>query len=152
MAFDRSKYNHKYYMKNKGTKHSSAYGTARARCGNPSNKTYANIELRMSKEEWDGLVEGTEVCVLCNGKMTSNGRERTGKTMDRIDPKGHYEVGNVRVVCRSCNSSIKAGGKTMRRKENEKYATQQDLEKMLKQFETTLQAFAERLADIEKKV
>lgn len=63
------------------------YHTIAARCGNPDNhhkdKSYAKIKLKMSRAEFVAWATATKpTCAK--------------PSVERIDSKGHYEVGNIK--------------------------------------------------------
>lgn len=70
---------------------------------------YSKTDITSPWLKW--LFESTEYCIYCGVKMTENGREVTGKTLDHIKPiskKGKHVMSNVRVICLHCNVTKKA--------------------------------------------
>lgn len=82
---------------------------------NYSNMHYAsNRNERYSMAKWklfeaDALrLLEAEKCFYChapNGKPDEIGQGELKLTIDRIDPLGNYELGNVHPCCRQCNKS-----------------------------------------------
>jgi hypothetical protein len=81
-----------------------------ARCNNPNNPSYYRyggngIKCLLTKEEFMKIFFSTETCENCGVKLNDKNRKlKDGRTLDRIAAGGNYELGNLRVVCRSCNS------------------------------------------------
>lgn len=77
------------------------------RAGNKNGKypTYANIEIKMTREEFETWVNEFE--------SQWNQIKESGDvpTIDRIDPEGHYEISNIRVLGRRENSRQNAPSK-----------------------------------------
>jgi len=95
----------------------SVYRGIKGRCNCKSNIGYCRygargIKCLISWEEFQTIFFHVDKCEICDRKL-SDAHRRKGKdarTIDRINPKGHYKIGNLRVVCRSCNA--KGGGQT----------------------------------------
>lgn len=88
-----------------------------SRCSNPNSPAYSRyggkgVKCLISFEEFQQIYFSTDNCKICDVQLTdSNGRkDKTARTIDRIDSNGHYEADNLRIVCRSCNS--RGGGET----------------------------------------
>lgn len=89
-----------------------AYLNIKQRTGNPKHKDYANygargIKLELTLEEFLDIYMRTQVCENCG--ITLNDADRNtkeGRTLDRIDQAMGYKQGNLRILCRSCNSSL----------------------------------------------
>lgn len=86
-----------------------AWSSIRSRCRDDNNNAYRHVECRLTFEEFREIYFSTDKCSICNESVSDNDRRRdkSARTIDRIDSTGHYEKGNVRVVCRSCNSRIR---------------------------------------------
>jgi len=99
------------YVRKRNLQGICAYQLARQRCQNPNNQNYSSyggrgIQVLMTPEEWCKIWQATAKCSLCPSVLTFH-QKGNQKCMDRIDLNGHYEVGNVRIICRSCNSKEK---------------------------------------------
>lgn len=98
-----------------------AWRSLKDRCRNPKNPQYDNygargIKLMLTKEQFMQIYFRTERCEKCGIKLNDENRKKgNGRTLDRIDPAGNYEERNLRVVCRSCNSSFVFNKKRRRR-------------------------------------
>lgn len=82
-----------------------ALANARQRCTNPNNKDYAN---------YGGL--GIKVFMTLDELIAAIGLPSLNVSLDRIDPTGHYEVGNVRwasKVVQAANKKSSPGGSTL---------------------------------------
>jgi hypothetical protein len=85
-----------------------AYTAAVARCTNPTSRNYhlyggRGIKVLLTEEEFIAVYLRTDKCEQCGATFTHTGRHV--RTIDRLDRYGHYEIGNVQVACRSCNST-----------------------------------------------
>lgn len=78
----------------------SAYWGMLARCGNPNGKnpTYANVELRMTLEEWmTWAVPRYEEFNLLHSDVSP--------AVSRYGDMGHYEIGNMEIISQAENAS-----------------------------------------------
>ncbi len=92
----------------------TAYRNIIDRCTNPNSRSYQRyggrgIELRINLEEFRSVYFSINKCSTCSCLLNDSDRRRSkhGRTIDRIDVDGHYQTENLRVVCRSCNSSLR---------------------------------------------
>jgi hypothetical protein len=89
-----------------------AYNNIKQRTGNPRHKDYANygarnIKLEITLEEFLAIYFRTNTCENCGVALDHNNRNaKNGTTLDRIDQTLGYCKGNLRILCRSCNSSL----------------------------------------------
>lgn len=81
------------------------------RCNNPKNPSYCRygakgVKCLLTLEEFRNIYFGTDYCDICEQRLSDehNRRGKSARTIDRIDSTGNYEIKNVRVVCKSCNS------------------------------------------------
>lgn len=94
----------KYFEKNPDAK---VLANIRARCGNKNRPEYQNIKCLLKWSEFKILYRRTNTCELCGQVLNDTNRNAPdGRTIDRINPDGHYEVKNCRILCRSCNSRL----------------------------------------------
>lgn len=89
-----------------------AYNNIRQRCENPRNPQYTSyggrgIRLVISREEFVKIYFSTDTCELCGKQLDDERRNSAdGRTLDRIDQARSYEQGNLRLLCRACNTSL----------------------------------------------
>jgi hypothetical protein len=90
----------------------TARGTAANANGQEVQRTVKNKELRFPSptelEKYiDGLIEDQEgLCAITNIKLQFRGEHDDNEllcSLDRIDSNGHYEAGNLQIVCRFVN-------------------------------------------------
>lgn len=91
------------------------------RCRQPSDPGFCRygakgIECRITFEQFQQIFFSADNCQICDRVLSDKNRRKgqDARTIDRINPEGHYEVGNLRVVCRSCNA--RGGAKTTNKK------------------------------------
>lgn len=89
----------------------TAYRGILNRCGNSKDPGYCRygakgVKCLLTFEEFQSIYFGTDHCDLCDRRLTDGDRRfgKSARTIDRIDPKSDYKIGNLRVVCRSCNA------------------------------------------------
>jgi len=88
-----------------------AFLNIKARCSNPNNRLFNDygargILLKISQEEFMEIYFKTAKCELCGVHLNDiNRNARNGRSLDRIDSSKSYEKDNLRILCRSCNSS-----------------------------------------------
>src|SRR5689334_17473979 len=70
---------------------------ARQRCNNPKNKDYKNYGAKGIKV----LFKNADELIACIKLPPANA------SLDRIDPNGHYEVGNVRWASKAVQAANK---------------------------------------------
>lgn len=75
-----------------------ALANARQRCTNPKNKDYANYGAK-----------GIQVLLSLDELVAAIGLPDPGLTLDRINPNGHYEPGNVRWATKAVQAANKKG-------------------------------------------
>ncbi len=81
----------------------------KCRCNNSEHKLFPRygargIECRLTLQQFLDLYSNIELCSICDCQLNDDNRlAADGKTIDRINNNGHYEIRNVRIVCRSCN-------------------------------------------------
>ena len=86
-----------------------AFERMRARCCNPCEPSFKNyggkgVRCKLSLKQFRDIYFSVDICQLCDKKLI--GESTTDRrTIDRIDSNGHYDVNNVRIICKSCNSS-----------------------------------------------
>lgn len=82
----------------------AAYNGMLARCLNKNGKnpTYANVEIRMSLSEWLAwaIPEYTKF-------LAEHPNEKPNAA--RVGDKGHYEIGNIRIITMTQNCEEQAG-------------------------------------------
>jgi DNA-directed RNA polymerase subunit M/transcription elongation factor TFIIS len=78
----------------------AAYSTMIARCLNKNgrNPSYANVELRMTREEW-------LVWAVPEYEKFQKEYPEAAPNAARIADIGHYEVGNIRIVSQQTNAA-----------------------------------------------
>ena len=86
-----------------------AYKNLNQRCTNPNNPMYKRygakgVKLLLTYEQFAEIYDQTDHCESCGVKFGDNNRKKDGKTVARIDRGGHYEDGNVKIVCRVCSN------------------------------------------------
>jgi cytidyltransferase-like protein len=110
----------KYYKNNKekirisGKKYRkkghNTYSHILRRCNNPklpSYKTYGGkgIKCKISRKDFVEFYNLTDNCQICQKELIPNSPDRSiSKTVDRINGNGHYELGNIQILCSSCNT------------------------------------------------
>lgn len=81
---------------------STAWTSLNYRAGNRSRQhpTYASVEVRMAKDEFYAWYQE---------ELTTFNEKFPGETpsVDRIDPNGHYEMGNIRLIPWRENSRLR---------------------------------------------
>lgn len=89
----------------------SAFNTIKQRCTNPNSSSYKyygakGVECKLTKQEFKSIYFRTKNCEVCEVKLSDKNRRggKNSRTIDRIDPNSHYEIHNVQVICRSCQS------------------------------------------------
>lgn len=88
-----------------------AYNNIKQRCSNPNHPMFDNygrrgIFLTLTFEEFRDIYFGKDNCENCGTQLDDNNRNgKQGRTLDRIDQARGYEKGNLRILCRSCNSA-----------------------------------------------
>ncbi len=95
----------------------SAYNGLRQRCENPKNADYRyygarGVTCSLTEDRFREIYFGQDNCSTC-GQVLDDLNRRSGcasRTIDRIDSQRGYEEGNLRVVCRSCNSRLARAG------------------------------------------
>lgn len=93
---------YKQYITNLRLSGKEAWRTIVRRCGHW--KYYKNIECKLTKKEFLDIYFSTDYCAICGQKLNDKNRNSAnGRTIDRINPKGHYEKNNIRIICRKCN-------------------------------------------------
>ena len=91
---------------------SRAYNNIKQRTGNPNNPQYANYGARgiyceLTREEFKVIYFSTDSCELCGKDLNDENRSGPdGRTLDRIDQARSYEKGNLRILCRACNTRL----------------------------------------------
>lgn len=89
-----------------------AYNNIRQRCTNPNHPSYTNyggrgITLEITREEFKEIYFGSDTCDLCGKQVDDKNRMNAdGRTLDRIDQARPYEKGNLRILCRACNTRL----------------------------------------------
>lgn len=86
----------------------SAYYGMLARCGNVNGKNpaYSNVELRMTKEEW------LEWAVPQYEKFVKDFPDQS-PNVSRFGDSGHYEIGNLEIICQLENVKKQKRSKTI---------------------------------------
>lgn len=98
----------KFYHKEKEAKPwKQAYRSVLARCNQPTNDSYKNygalgIQCLLTEQEFAEIYYSTNTCLVCRCDFGEARKDR--RTIDRVDPSDHYRIGNVRMICQSCNS------------------------------------------------
>lgn len=88
----------------------------RARCMNPNNQGYSNYGGRGIKFGFSGVKDGTLWIMRNLGiPSTSSITEQSRIQLDRIDPDGHYEPGNLRWISVNMNQHNKRGNQAVAR-------------------------------------
>lgn len=83
------------------------------RCNNHNSVKYKlygarGIRCILTLDEFREVYFRTDTCELCGQTLSDDDRNKqNGRTLDRINSSGHYSECNVRVLCRSCNSSCR---------------------------------------------
>lgn len=101
-----------------------AYRAIKRRCEDSKTASYKwygakGIKCLFSFEQFRSVYFGEDCCSICLVKLDDKDRRtKHGRTIDRIDPSGHYEIDNCRVVCMSCNTL-----RSSRRKKNGRIST-----------------------------
>ena len=91
------------------------YANIKARCGNSNNPSYhlyggRGIRCEITKDEFLEIYFSIDDCPHCGVRLNDKNRKaKDGRTLDRIDPELSYKKGNLRVLCRSCNSRFARG-------------------------------------------
>lgn len=75
---------------------------------------YENIKTLLTKEEFLSTV-GDEFKQLYQNWKESNFQYRLTPSIDRIDPRKHYEIGNIRWITQGENASLGARSKRLTR-------------------------------------
>lgn len=73
------------------------------RCGNPDglNPTYADVELRMTLEEWlEWSIPRYEEFIRSNPNISPS--------VSRFEDQGHYEINNLEIISRDANLKLAA--------------------------------------------
>ena len=89
-----------------------AYLNIKQRTGNPKHKDFANyglrgIKLELTLEQFLVIYMRTNKCENCGIVLNHEDRNaKNGTTLDRIDQTQGYKESNLRILCRSCNSSF----------------------------------------------
>lgn len=115
-----------------------ALSNARQRCTNPKNKDYANYGA-----------QGIKVLLTLDELIDAIGLPHAKATLDRIDPTGHYELGNVRWASKAVQAANKktswAGGSlsldVMILKQKKLLEQEQDRAKVASSWLTLLSVF-----------
>jgi len=87
----------------------SIYQSIKQRCSNPKEQNFKwyggkGIQCRLSQTEFLTIYWRTDSCEICDTKMQDQNRNLSnGRTVDRIDSLGHYDVNNLMIICKSCN-------------------------------------------------
>lgn len=87
-----------------------AYNNIIQRTTNVNNTAYPmyggrGIRCTISREEFLSIYFSTDTCEDCGCKLNDADRRKgDGRTLERIDPAKNYEKGNLRILCRKCNS------------------------------------------------
>ncbi len=88
----------------------AAYWSIIQRCGNMACPKYKNYGMRgikclMNRDEFMKIYWRTDTCEICGRLLDDKNRNSlAGRTIDRKNNDGNYEINNVRILCRSCNS------------------------------------------------
>lgn len=113
-----SRINYSRQNKNKNPKYYKQYMKANRakfilkdinrRCYDKTHKSYRYYGAKgiinlLSLSDIEGLLKNIHDCPIC-GKPMMRDSKTDKPTIDRIDSKGHYELSNVRIICKSCNS------------------------------------------------
>ena len=78
--------------------------------------TRHNRELLITFEEFvEWRNSQPKICYYCGELLRVGGRNRECLTIDRMDNRGDYTIGNIVLACVSCNS-IKGNKETVRTK------------------------------------
>ncbi len=89
-----------------------AYNNIRQRCENRRNPQFSSyggrgISLELTREEFTKIYFSSNDCELCGRTLNDENRSAAnGRTLDRIDQARPYEDGNLRILCRACNTSL----------------------------------------------
>lgn len=89
-----------------------AYLNIKARTSNPKHPDFSNygargITLELTVEEFLKIYFQTDKCQNCGIVLNDADRNaKNGRTLDRISQAHGYKLGNLRILCRSCNSSL----------------------------------------------
>jgi len=75
---------------------SKSLSNARQRCTNPKDKDYANYGA-----------QGIKVLITLDGLIAAIGLPPLKASLDRVDPHGHYEAGNVRWASKAVQAANK---------------------------------------------
>ena len=70
----------------------------------PRYKGYENVRVKMTRQEFISHMDNTELDRLYNHWIENKRQFRLTPSVDRVDPEGHYEVGNIRWVTVSENA------------------------------------------------
>ena len=89
----------------------SVEGTVRNAKGQIAERRMKNKELRMNEAEWEKLIAclldlQSDRCALTGIPFHFNGPDADRNllpSLDRIDSDGHYEAGNIQIVCQFIN-------------------------------------------------
>jgi hypothetical protein len=82
------------------------------RCNNKNHKHYKyyggkGIKCTISKNKFMDIYWRTSECELCGVKLQNKDKSsKNGRTVDRINVNDNYHESNIRIICKSCNSSI----------------------------------------------
>lgn len=89
----------------------AAFNALKQRCSNPNNKSFKyyggkGVQCLLSKKEFKNIYFRTAFCERCNVILSDFNRKigRNSRTIDRIDSSKNYEVNNIQIICRSCQS------------------------------------------------
>ncbi len=84
------------------------------RCNNPKDRSFPayggrGIKVEITKEDFIAFYFSVNICSICGKKLSDENRrtDANARTTDRIDGSQNYKRNNLRIVCRSCNSSIR---------------------------------------------
>jgi len=90
----------------------ATYSGIKTRCNNRNHKDYKyygakNIKCLLSKKQFLEIFWYSDQCIICNCLFndTDRSKSKNARTIDRINSDGNYEINNVRIICKSCNSN-----------------------------------------------
>jgi len=83
---------------------------------------YDGVKLLMTKQQFYEKMKTKELDILFKNWIDSGKQNKLSPTVDRIDPKGHYETNNIRWLTWSDNARI--GAKNNLNKDKEKAVRQ----------------------------
>lgn len=101
----------------------TVYYNITRRCNNPNDthfKYYGGkgVKCLLSKKQFLDFLNSSNVCELCRWDFGNNRQNADGKTVDRINVDGHYEISNIRLICKSCNSKRTRWSRSRRNRQN----------------------------------